>query len=363
MKIGIIGGGNLGSVLAVKFSQSNNVIVYTNLLDKIELYKSDMKVYSEDKGVYYIGKNIKYTTCLRTLADNSDYIFITFPAFLFKELSKELLPFLSKNHHLIFVPGSGGAELYFRDALKKGATITGLQRVHSVARIIEFGKLVKESGIKSKIRIASIPSFFNDEASIVLKELYGLEVEQLDNYLNVSFVNSNPILHTSRLYSIFKDYPQKKEYNKLPLFYEEWSDDSSILLMKMDDELFDIINELEKYGLPVKDISRIAYYYDSSTHTQLTNKLISIPAFKGIETPSVKNKNGTLSPDLNSRYFTADFPYGLDILLAYGEFLKLNLPNMQKVSNWYHKISNTKRNFFLKDFGINTIGDLIKIYK
>ncbi len=30
-----------------------------------------------------------------------------------------MIPYLSNNHHLIFVPGSGGAELFFKDALKK----------------------------------------------------------------------------------------------------------------------------------------------------------------------------------------------------------------------------------------------------
>ena len=363
MKIGIIGGGNLGSVLAVKFSQEHEVILYTNLIDKVHLYQSDMEVYCEDNNSYYRGKDIKYTTSIKELAKESSYIFVTFPSFLFEELAKELIPHLNKGHHLVFVPGSGGAELFFKAALKKGATITGLQRVHSVARITEFGKQVRESGVKSLLRIASIPNSYNEQARKDLEELYHIKVEKLHNYLNVTFVNSNPILHTSRLYTIFKEYPDKKEYDSLPLFYEEWNDESSILLMEMDKELFDIFDVLEVHGLPIKEITPIAQYYDSETYSQLTNKLISIKAFKGIGTPSIKNSNGTYSPDLSSRYFTADFPFGLDILLAYGEFLKLHLPHMTQVSNWYHKVSNTKKTFSLDQFGIQSIEDLVKIYK
>ena len=335
MKIGIIGGGNLGSVLAVKFSQEHEVILYTNLIDKVHLYQSDMEVYCEDNNSYYRGKDIKYTTSIKELAKESSYIFVTFPSFLFEELAKELIPHLNKGHHLVFVPGSGGAELFFKAALKKGATITGLQRVHSVARITEFGKQVRESGVKSLLRIASIPNSYNEQARKDLEELYHIKVEKLHNYLNVTFVNSNPILHTSRLYTIFKEYPDKKEYDSLPLFYEEWNDESSILLMEMDKELFDIFDVLEVHGLPIKEITPIAQYYDSETY----------------------------SPDLSSRYFTADFPFGLDILLAYGEFLKLHLPHMTQVSNWYHKVSNTKKTFSLDQFGIQSIEDLVKIYK
>lgn len=363
MKIGIIGGGNLGSVLAVNFSLNNDVILYTNLVDKVDEYKPDMQVFCEDTNSYKTGKNIRYTTSLKQLAENSFYIFITFPSFMFEALANDLIPHLNKNHHLVFIPGSGGAELFFKGAIEKGATITGLQRVHAIARIIEFGKLIKESGIKPKLRIASVPSLYNDTAAEDLNKLYNIPVEKLDNYLNVTFVNSNPILHTSRLYTIFKDYPTVKEYPSMPLFYEGWDIPSSSLLIKMDDELFKIIGALKEKGLHVSGIEPLLKYYESHDAESLTKKLSSITAFKGIGTPSVRNENGTFSPDLNSRYFTADFPYGLDILLSFGRTIGLKLHNMEMVSNWYHRISKNADSFSLEKFGINCIEDITKFYK
>ena len=363
MKIGIIGGGNLGSVLAVNFSLNNEVILYTNLLDKVDEYRPDMQVFCEDTNSYKTGKDIRYTTSLKELAENSTYIFITFPSFMFEALSNDLVPYLNKNHHLVFIPGSGGAELFFKNALEKGATITGLQRVHAIARIIEFGKLVKESGIKPKLRIASVPSSYNDKAAEDLHILYGLPVEKLDNYLNVTFVNSNPILHTSRLATIFKYYPKTQRYPVLPLFYEGWDDESSSLLIEMDNELFKIIDKLKENGLEVNEIEPLLKYYESHDATSLTNKLSSITAFKGIGTPSVQNEDGTYSPDLNSRYFTADFPYGLDILLSFGRTIGLKLSHMEKVSSWYHTISGNKDSFSLEKFGIKSTEDIIKFYK
>lgn len=282
---------------------------------------------------------------------------------MFEKLASDLIPFLNKNHHLVFIPGSGGAELFFKDALNKGATITGLQRVHAIARIIEFGKLVKESGIKPKLRIASVPSSYNEVAAKDLHELYELPIEKLDNYLNVTFVNSNPILHTSRLATIFKDYPTITKYDSLPLFYEGWDNPSSDLLIKMDDELFVIIDSLKQKGLEVNEVEPLLKYYESHDAESLTRKLSSIVAFKGIGTPSIKNEDGSFSPDLNSRYFTADFPYGLDILLSFGNTIGLDLPYMKKVSSWYHVMSGNKDSFSLDKFGIKTVEDIIKFYK
>ena len=363
MKIGVIGGGNIGSVLSVRFSQDNDVTLYLNAVDKPELYQKDMQVYCADNDQTITGKNLKITTSLKELAENSTYIFITYPSFLFAQLAEELVPYLNNNHHLVIVPGSGGAELFFKDALLKGATITGLQRVHCVARIVEKGKLVKESGIKSKLKIASIPSSFNKIAAKELSELYHLPIEELGCYLNVTFVNSNPILHTSRLYCIFKEYPKKKKYDSLPLFYEGWDEESASLLIKMDNELFEIINVLEKGGLDISGIEPLLTYYESHDASSLANKLQSIKAFKGIGTPSIKNSDGTLSPDFSSRYFTADYPFGVDILLAFGHAIGLEPKNMQMVSDWYHHVSHDPHRFELQKFGLTSIKSIVNFYK
>lgn len=363
MKIGIVGGGNMGCVLATKFSQRHEVTLYTNLLDQVSLYKKDMQVYLEDTDSYYKANIACITTSIKELCEKSEIIFVTFPSFLFKDLCNDMLPYLNSSHHLFFVPGSGGAELFFKDVLKKGTTISGLQRVHSVARIISFGELTKESGIRKELNVASIPNSYNETAVKVVEELYGLKTNALDNYLNITLINSNPILHTSRLYSIFKDFEKVKKYAKLPLFYEEWSVESANLLIDMDKELLIMMDCLDKNGLPVKQIKPLLEHYESTNAVELKNKLCSINSLKGLTTPSIKLKDGSYIPDLSSRYFTADYPYGLDILLAFSKFLKVECPNMEMVSNWYHKVSNTSRFFDLREFGFSSVEELIKFYK
>ena len=362
-KITVIGGGNMGSILSVKFSKKHDVTLFLNSpYEKVEEYHKDMLIFNEDNNSFTKGEINKITDNLEEAIKDAEWIFITYPSFLFSSFSKELIPLLKQGQHLVGIPGSGGFELYFRDALDKGVTITGLQRVHSVARIIKKGEEVRESGVRTGIRCASIPLSFNKEASKFLEDCYSLPVEPLDNYLNVTLLNSNPILHTSRLYSVFHDYETKKEYDHLPLFYEEWSLESSELLEKMDNELFSMIGYLKDNGMVVNQITTLLEHYESSNPLQMTKKLNSINSLKGLTTPSKLNENGKYIPDLSSRYFTADFPYGLDILLSFSYLLKIPCPNMQMVSDWYHRITNTQRTFYLDIFGLKTIEDLRNTY-
>lgn len=350
-KITLLGAGNMGHILAAKFSQNNDVCVFLNEVEAVRKFNKDVKVFCEDSNSFYSAKVKLITTDLSEALEFGEYIFITYPAFLFGKYAKLICPYLNSKHHLFFVPGSGGAELFFKEAINKGATITGLQRVHSVARIIDQGVLVKESGIRKALRAASIPNSYNIEACHILSELYSLTVEPLDNYLNVTLINSNPILHTSRLYSIFKDYPKKiKEYEQLPLFYEEWDLDTSELLINMDNELFTLFKELGKCGLQVNQITSLLEHYESSNKEEMVAKITSIKSLKSLTTPSVKKENGKYEPDFNSRYFTADFPYGLDILLSFCRFFNTDCKNMETVSTWYHFAINDNASFDIKQF-------------
>ena len=362
-KITILGGGNMGSILSVKFSQIHNVTLFLNSpYEKLEEYHKDMKVFNEDTNTFVTGKISNITENLEEAVTGADWIFVTFPSFLFESFAKRIVPLLHEGQHLVGIPGSGGFELFFKEAVDKGCTVTGLQRVHSVARIMEKGVEVRESGVRKSIKCASIPHSFNDEAAAFLSECYSLPVEPLGNYLNITLINSNPILHTSRLYSIFKDYPKVKEYDSLPLFYEEWSLESSELLEEMDKELFAMIDVLCDSGLNVREITTLLEHYESTNPVEMTRKLNSINSLKGLSTPSVKNDNGKFVPDLKSRYFTADFPLGLDILLSFSSVLNKECPNMKKVSDWYHMVMNTPRTFSLESFGIKSIEDLKRFY-
>lgn len=361
-KITVIGAGNIGSILAVKFSQENDVCLYTNISDQLPLLSKSMTVNDIDNNRFYNGNISLITDNLKEAIEFAEYIFITFPSFLFKDLAIKMIPLLKKNQHLVFVPGSGGPELYFSDALLKGVTISGLQRVHCVARITKLGQSVNESGIKSLLKIASIPTSFNEQACKDIENFYKIKTQPLKNYLNITLINSNPTLHTSRLFCLFKNYYPGVIYERNPLFYEEWDIESANLLSDMDDELTSMFPVLEENGLIVDDIIPIVKYYDSTTPEQMMNKLRSIKGFKGLYSPMIEVAGGFV-PDFNSRYFAADFSFGLDLLIEISKMLNTKHDLMEKVSNWYHSISQNPNSFTFKDTKIHNVTEFLNYYK
>ncbi len=361
MNILIVGGGNMGSTLAVRFSQKHNVKLYiSNRNSEIDKYQTDMGLFNSDTNTTIYGKIKLITDDMKLALKGVEYVFITYPPSLFQKLSELMLPLL-RNKKIVFIPGSGGAELWFRPCLKNGCSISGLQRVHCVARLVEKGKLVKESGIRKSLKIASIPISESKKIAEDMGKLYDLPIEILPNYLNLTLINSNPILHSSRLYSLFKDYHDNKFYDSLPLFYEQWDLDSANLLVQMDKELFEVISELSCNGLDLSGITSILEHYESTNAIELKNKITSIQSFKGLTTPSIKTKKG-LIPDFDSRYFTADFNYGLDIILSFAKLCNIKCETLEMVGDWYHSLTQTQNQFNLSNFNISSMDDLKNLY-
>ena len=92
-------------------------------------------------------------------------------------------------------------------------------------------------------------------------------------------------------------------------------------------------------------------HYESSTVDAMTKKISSIAAFKGLTTPAVK-VDGGLIPDLHSRYFTADFSYGLAIIKQVADFAEVKIPNIDETMAWYKSIAIEKDEFSFSNFGI-----------
>lgn len=87
--------------------------------------------------------------------------------------------------------------------------------------------------------------------------------------------------------------------------------------------------------LPVKpdSIPTVLDYYESHDAESLAAKLRSITAFKGIKAPMKQIENGYI-PDFGSRYFTEDFPYGLNIIRTLAEEKNTDKTVIDMVFNW-----------------------------
>lgn len=370
MNITIIGGGNVGTLLAGEFTKKGNkVTIYTRDASR---WNNEITVLDKDIEKEYTYIPYKITEDIKEAVIDANIIFITLPSFASKKFILESQEYIKPKTWVGFYPGTGGIEFISKKLIEKGCIIFGTQRICSVVRLKEYGKYVVTAGKRKEMFLGAIPYSKTEEVSKKVSELLEVKITPLPNYLSVTLTPSNPILHPSRLYSIFKDYKDGYTYKNIPLFYEDWTDEASNYLIECDKELHQI---LDKINIDTSYIMPLLKHYESTDEKSLTNKIRSIKSFKGIKTPYLETEKGYI-PNLSDRYFTADFPYGLVIIKAFAMICGVETKNIDMIINWYQSVVNKEyinieKNELGKDgeelslpqlYGINTIEDIEKYY-
>ncbi|PHM47224.1 NAD/NADP octopine/nopaline dehydrogenase family protein [Xenorhabdus miraniensis] len=316
----IIGGGNIGHAIA--FNISKNIKTFIIVRDK-SLWNDFLSCHDE--------KSINFTVLSwsDTIDFTPDFIFITLPL-LYREKAIELVKENKiKPTNIIAIPGYGGFEMLLKkDTYFNKFNYGSLQRVPYISRIINYGKEVNITSQKDTLFLYIQKNQKKTKEN--LESIFNISTNLLESHYQNTLSNSNPLLHTSRLYSIFKDSLSHK--NEI-LFYEQWDDFSSKLLIAMDEEMSSIF----KYkGIPHLH-KTICEHYSVYDYKELTKKIRGIDAFKNIMTPMIKIGNKYI-PDINSRYFTEDFGIGLKCINDIAQDCNLELPNISKILAWYQTI-------------------------
>lgn len=354
--IAIIGGGNIGTQFAcVCASKGYKVNVFSSKPDR---YNGTLEVVDEFEKVI-VGKLNKVTDDIGEAVSGCQIIFVAQPAFMLGSVADKMLPYIKEDMNICVLPGTGGAEFTFRECMKAGATLHGLQRVPTVARLEQYGKRVRCEGMRSELFLASIPSIKAEEMAEFMSKLWGIPCSALPNYLSVTLTPSNPILHTTRLRILFSDYKEGKVYDRNPLFYGEWNDASSELLISCDEELQDMLKIMDK--LDLHNVRSLKLHYNSDTVESMTKKLTSIKSLHNLASPMKQVENGWV-PDFQSRYFRADFPFGLAIIVELADVLGFAAPNIKNTMDWYRRVTGDTNQLDLAAYGINSIEDIYELY-
>ena len=357
MKITIVGGGNIGTQFAVHCAEKRHeVTVYTS---EPELYDNKLSIVDEHGNTTHEGSIVLATNDPAAAFTYAELIIVTFPAMLMDSIAKVIYEYADNKAIIGVVPGSGGSEYAFKRCIERGNVFFGIERVPAVARLVTKGKTVKSTGYRKELHVASIPSSEVQKCCDIVQGIFDLPCKSIPNYLNLTLTPSNPILHTTRLRTIFKDYHEGVVYPSLPLFYEEWDDDSSELLLACDDEVQKICKALPEYQLQY--VKSLREHYESPTVEAMTKKISSIEAFKGLKTPAIAVEGGFI-PDLHSRYFTADFSYGLTIIRQVAGLVDVCTPYISDTMKWYIQIRKEKSDFSFTKYGINNLQSLNALY-
>lgn len=371
MKICVIGGGNIGTLISAELSLSreHQICLFAS---KAHLFSNEIIIEDKNDNVNKIAKIDLITSDIEKAIKNSKIILITVPANIIPITIERIYPFLETNTLIGIIPGSGGAEFCLKKVLEKGCTIFGIQRVHSIARFKEYGKIIINQSRKNQLEVAAIPKDRSKSIGKLLESLFNMPCIPLNNYLNVTFTPSNQILHTSRLYCLFKDYEEGTIYREQGYFYKDWNNYSSEILIACDNELQQILKALPEFDLT--GVKSLLKHYEVNDIYEMTQKISHIPAFQNIMNPMIE-KDGKYYPDRSSRYFIADFPYGLCIIKGFAEILDILTPNIDMLLKWYEKFANVEyfvgKQFIGKDlantgipqnYGIYTRRDIINFY-
>lgn len=374
MNIGIIGAGNIGTYLGtyISLDKNNKVWMHTS---KPESFKEELILVEEEKNINHKVKLHSVTSSLQEIVENSEILLITHPSFMMENTLKEVTKYAKSGTIIGVIPGFGGKEYYIDELLEKGCIFFGSQRVPSITRLESYGECVLLKQKNEFMRLAVIPNKFKEYVCEKMTSLIDIPCLPINNYLGITLSPSNPTMHPSRLYELFKDYEEGIVYDNHSLFYEEWGNEASTTLLQLDEELKNIFNSLNEFSdFNENDFEKIKSRYKISNPSELTEKIRTAPGFQTIKTPMIKCGNGYI-PDLNSRYFIEDIQFGLCIIKAFAEICDVKTPVVNKVIYWGQKLlkkeylvndtlcgNDVKELVIPQNIGILTKTDLIKYY-
>ena len=329
-RICICGGGSLGHVIAGWLSAKGKAEV-SILSGKPHAWGASIDVHVPEGNVLSDAIAAVSAEPSEVIPD-ADVVLMCFPGFMIPSALESIKPFLHSKTFVGSVFSSTGFFFEAKKVLSHEQPLWGFQRVPFISRVKEYGRSANLLGYKPCYHIAveNVSEQEKRDFSDLVANWFERPVHLLKNYYEASLTNSNPLLHTSRLYTMFGGGNEGKVYPRMIKFYEEWTVEAADMLIKMDAEFFKVLKHLpvtEGYLPPILE------YYESVDAQSLAGKLSSISGFKGITSPMVQTDEGWV-PDFASRYFTEDFPYGLKYIWQLAHEKGIQVPNIDKVYKW-----------------------------
>lgn len=327
MVITICGGGSLGHVCAGVLSSQEDV--------RVCILTRKPRDWGEHIDVTDCNGRL-FTGTIDTVSDNpanvipqSHIVLMCLPGFAIEEELNKIRPFLRKETVVGSIVSSTGFFFFAHRVLGNSAPLFGFQRTPFIARTTRYGHAANLLGYKSELAIACENIEDREEFRQTVEKLWLTPARLLNSYFEAALTNSNPILHTGRLYSMWKDW-NGQTYDHNILFYKEWTVEASQVLIDMDAEFMNLVRAL---GVTEGAIPSLLEYYESTDAESLCRKISSIAAFQSITSPMTRVPGGWV-PDFQSRYFTEDFPFGLHFIKQLAEEKEVPTPTIDKVYAW-----------------------------
>ena len=360
MNVCIVGGGHIGTTLTSYIKHAHPEFQVRLFTRRPEDFSEELKCNDIEQETSYYVKPDAISNDPGVSAKDADIVFIALPHFAIEKAFSDIAPYVSSEAMVGVIPGGGGCEFIFKKYFSDSHTLFGFQRVPFTAKLQAYGK---ETNLKSWKPFSVVGTIPGNRVNQVCEriESCGLKTQAAANFLEIALTPTNPILHTSRTF----DEKQK--------FYVGWTDAASRTLFAMDGELHHLLDAMSE--IDTSAIRPLSEHYESPTIEAMTAKINSIATFQTVYAPMKPVENGYV-PDLSSRMFTEDFPWGLAVIRSYFDYFDVPAPTMDKVLGWYagymgldwykegrfigHDLKNTG---VIKNYGISTVKELLSIYQ
>lgn len=150
--VGVIGAGNFGAVIANMLAEQRNVLLYTRNQEKaIQIAKT-----RKSKGID-LHPAIQVTSNLKQVADHCYIIFPIVPSAVFRNMMRELSPFLKPYHLLIH--GTKGLDL----KLPEGETIESMKYLDRTM-VKTMSEVIREESVVARIGCLAGPNLSREMA-------------------------------------------------------------------------------------------------------------------------------------------------------------------------------------------------------
>lgn len=220
----IVGGGSLGHVIAGWLANKGiNVSVLTR---KPEVWSDRLKI-NTPEGTFISGIS-KVSSNPVDVIPKADVVLLTVPGYANRSELESIRPYLSRGTYVGGVFCSSGFFFEALNVLPENIKLWGFQRVPFISRTVSYGREANLMGFRPELNIAveRDTEESKEEFRKWVEDSFGCKTNLMKNFYEVSITNSNPILHTARLYTMFHDWNRGKRIGRNILFYEEWTTES-----------------------------------------------------------------------------------------------------------------------------------------
>ncbi|MHA2095036.1 MAG: NAD/NADP octopine/nopaline dehydrogenase family protein [Candidatus Hodarchaeales archaeon] len=326
--ISVLGVGNGGHAFAAYAkSKGFRVKIWNRSISVIDTIKKNGITSS---GVLDGHFNIDLATpSIQKAIEESKIIMLVTTANAHKEVALQIAPYLTNDQVVVLNPGRTGGAFEVSNTIKQHngpfkPQVIEAQSLLFVSRCTKPSH-VTIAGIKRRVPVSAFPSFYNEEAVPVLKELSSNFCET-ESVLNTSFDNIGAIFHPAPL--LLNVARCEDPYINYRHYIDGVSPSVAGFLEKMDEERVNVAHAYGVHAISLKKWLNLVY---GSPGGSLFEIIQNTKEYQNVIAPS----------SLKVRYIFEDIPTGLVPISSFGEAAGVPTPFIDVIVNLATSMCNT----------------------